>query len=136
MSYLLDTNVISEFSKPKPNNKVLHWLTRIPVHDIYLSVLTLGELRKGVEQVSDPHKKEKLRIWLEHEVPNLFGPRILFIDKHVVDRWGRLLAEMQRSLPAIDSLIAATALHFDLCLVTRNTTDFDYPSLEVINPWK
>ena len=136
MSYLLDTNIISEFSKPKPNNKVLNWLTRIPAHDIYLSVLTLGELRKGVEQVSEPQKKEKLRIWLEHEVPHLFGPRILFIDKQVVDRWGRLLAEMQRSLPAINSLIAATALHFDLCLVTRNTTDFDYPSLEVINPWK
>ena len=65
MSYLLDTNIISEFSKPKPNNKVLNWLTHIPTHEIYLSVLTLGELRKGVEQVSEPQKKEKLRIWLE-----------------------------------------------------------------------
>jgi hypothetical protein len=135
MSYLLDTNVISEFSRSKPSNKVIHWLSQIPTHDLYISVLTLGELRKGVEQIKEPDKKLKLRQWLEYELQEFFGHRVLLIDNHVADRWGRLQAEMKRPLPAIDSLIAATALHFDLCLVTRNTADFNYPSLEIVNPW-
>jgi predicted nucleic acid-binding protein len=135
MSYLIDTNVISEIVKLKPHNAVLNWFKKIPTEDIYLSVLTLGELRKGIEQVTETKKKGKLRIWLEHELPTLFGSRILLIDEQVVDRWGRLQAEMRRSIPAIDSLIAATALHHDLCVVTRNIEDFNFPALEKINPW-
>src|SRR6185503_10300409 len=136
MSYLLDTNIISELSKSKPNTRVVSWLNQIPASEIYLSVLTIGELRKGIEQVKEPRKKEKLRIWLEQDLSALFGQRILLIDKPIVERWGRLLAEMKRPLPAIDSLIAATALHFDLSLVTRNTSDFNYAALEVINPFE
>lgn len=135
MSYLLDTNVIAELLKANPNEKVQKWIVSVPDDSLYLSVLTLGEIRKGLEKVVDNNRKAKLKIWLEHQLPDWFGHRILFIDRDVADRWGRLQAEIQRSLPAIDSLIAATALHYDLCLVTRNMTDFDYPALEVINPW-
>lgn len=136
MSYLLDTNVISEIVKVKPDNKVISWFTAIPSEALYLSVLTLGEIRKGIEQVQDNVRKEKLRLWLEHDLPLWFADRILPVDQAVAERWGRLLSQAGRSLPAIDSLLAATALHFELRLVTRNVQDFQHPELDVINPWK
>ena len=135
MSYLVDTNVISELVRLKPNKNVMNWFEAIPNDSIHISVLTLGEIRKGIETVTDASKKEKLRIWLEHEIPEWFGPRILSIDKHIVDCWGRLQAIKRQPLPAIDSLIAATAIHFNLALVTRNISDFNFSTLEVINPW-
>ncbi|OGT30290.1 MAG: recombinase [Gammaproteobacteria bacterium RIFCSPHIGHO2_12_FULL_35_23] len=135
MSYLMDTNVLSELIKPKANKKVLDWVESIPNESLYISVLTLGEIRKGLEKVSDIRRKERLRVWLEHELPAWFNDRIKPIDIQVVDRWGRLQAEIKRPVPVIDSLLAATALHFDFALVTRNNKDFAYPSLEVINPW-
>lgn len=134
MSYLLDTNVITELVKSSPNKKVLAWFAKIPSECLYLSVLTLGEIRKGVEKLSNSEKKTRFRIWLEHELPAWFGDRIIPIDKAVSERWGRLQAELPR-LPAIDSLLAATALHHDLALVTRSTKDFVYPGLMVVNPW-
>ena len=135
MSYLLDTNVISELIKLKPDKKVMDWVQSIPNEALYLSVLSLGEIRKGVEKLADHARKEKLRIWLEHELPAWFDNRLLNIDCGVADRWGRLLHEMSRPLPVIDSLLAATALHYDLRIVTRNTKDFKFPQLEVSNPW-
>ncbi len=135
MSYLVDTNVLSELVRVKPNAQVVKWFAKLPINSIFLSVLTLGEIRKGIETVSDHKRKEKLRSWLEHELPDAFSQRILAITLDVADRWGRLQGEMKRPLPAIDSLIAATALHHDLALVTRNSGDFEYPGLEVINPW-
>lgn len=136
MSYLIDTNVISELLKTKPKQSVLNWFNKIPDEEMFLSVITLGEIRKGVECVADTKRKEKLRLWLEHELPAWFHQRILPITIEVSDRWGRLTNEVKRPLPAIDSLIAATALHFDLALVTRNTKDFNYSALEIINPWE
>ena len=136
MNYLIDTNVISELVKPKPEKQVTRWFASVPSESLYLSVLTLGEIRKGVTKVSDSTKKEKLRIWLEHELPAWFSNRILPIDAGVSERWGRLLGQHKKTLPAIDSLIAATALHFDLCLITRNISDFDgFTELQIINPW-
>lgn len=135
MSYLLDTNVISELVRPKPDEKVLKWFESNPDEALYLSVLTLGEIRKGIEKIKESSHKEKLRIWLEIELPRWFGSRVLSIDQLVSDRWGRLQSEMKNPIPAIDSLIAATALHYDLRLVTRNKKDFKYPSLQVICPW-
>lgn len=135
MSYLIDTNVISELIKSSPNENVILWFEAVPAEDLYLSVLSLGEIRKGVEGISDAKKKEKLRFWLEHELSAWFGERILEINRQVVDYWGRLQASAGRSLPAIDSLIAATALHFDCKLVTRNVKDFNFPGLTRINPW-
>lgn len=135
MSYLLDTNVISELVRAKPHNPVIEWFKTIPDEALYLSVLTLGEIRKGVEKLSDLRRQEKLRLWLEIELPQWFENRILPIDAHVADRWGRLQSDMKKPLPAIDSLIAATALHHDLRIVTRNVQDFQYPGLEIICPW-
>jgi toxin FitB len=135
MSYLLDTNVISEVVRPKPNEMVLRWFDSIPDEALYISVLTLGEIRKGVELLKEPNRKEKLRLWLEIDLPKWFGDRIININKLVSDRWGRLQSEMKKPLPAIDSLIAATALSYDLRLVTRNKQDFQYPALQIISPW-
>lgn len=135
MSYLLDTNVISELVRPKPNTAVLRWFEHVPNDALYISVLTIGEIRKGVEALKDNDRKEQLRLWLENDINTWFGDRMLAINRDVADRWGRLQFSMKRSLPAIDSLIAATALHYDLRLVTRNEKDFIFPTLDVINPW-
>ena len=136
MSYLLDTNVISELVRSNPDKNVSHWFSQVPDETLHISVLTLGEIRKSIEKVSNATRKEKFRIWLEHKLPEWFKERILSIDHLVAERWGKLQSEMKRPLPAIDSLIAATALHYDLNLVTRNVSDFQYPSLTVINPWE
>ena len=136
MSYLIDTNVIAELVRAKPNAAVLDWFAHTPDDALFLSPLTLGEIRKGVEKLLEPQRREKLRLWLEHDLRDWFGPRILPIDPDVADHWGRLLAQAGSPVPAIDSLLAATALHHDLRLVTRNTRDFDYAGLEVIDPWE
>jgi predicted nucleic acid-binding protein len=136
MSYLLDTNVLSELVRPKPNESLLHWFKSMPNEALYISTLTIGEIRKGIEGVKEESRREKIRLWLEIDLPEWFGERILSVDIFVADRWGRLQAEMKRPIPAIDSLIAATALHFDLRLVTRNEQDFQFHSLQVVNPWK
>jgi predicted nucleic acid-binding protein len=136
MSYLLDTNVISELVKVKPNPNVIKWFEQISTSTTFLSVLTLGEIRKGVENVKDNKRKQRLLIWLEYDLNEMFKTRILEISIAVADRWGRLQCEITRTLPAIDSLIAATALHYDMSLVTRNTEDFSQcPGLEIVNPW-
>lgn len=135
MSYLLDTNVISELVRPKPAKAVLVWFENIPSEALHISVLTLGEIRKGVEQMPEGMRREKLRLWLDHDLTDWFSTRVLPVDVAVADRWGRLLAQVGRPLPSIDSLLAATALHHELRLVTRNQKDFNYHGLEVINPW-
>jgi len=136
MSYLLDTNIVSETVRRSPNKAVIAWLDQLPGEALYVSVLTHGEIRKGIEALADRKRREKLRLWLEHELPAWFEGRILSVDLAVADRWGRLLAEVGRPVPTTDSLLAATALHHELRLVTRNSTDFEYPGLEVINPFR
>lgn len=136
MSYLLDTNVISETIRRQQNKLVIKWLEQIPAELLFVSVLTFGEIRKGIEKLVDKKKREKLRIWLEHELTAWFDGRVLPVDLAVAERWGRLLADVGRPIPTIDSLLAATALHHELHLVTRNVKDFDYPGLEVLNPWQ
>ena len=135
MSYLLDTNIVSETVRRSPNKAVIAWLDRLPGEALFVSVLTLGEIRKGIESLSDRRRREKLRLWLEHDLPAWFEGRVLPVDLAVADRWGRLLAEVGRPVPTIDSLLAATALHHELRLVTRNAGDFVYPGLQVINPF-
>ena len=135
MSYLLDTNVLSELVRAKPDQTVQAWFDQVPDDSLYISVLTIGEIRKGVELIADSSRKEKLRVWLEHTLPDWFEERVLPIDEAVAEQWGRMMAEAGRPVPAIDSLLAATALHHDLRVVTRNTQDFEFPGLEVINPW-
>ena len=136
MSYLIDTNIISELRRKDANPGVVAWFADRPATTLYLSVLTLGEIRKGVEALPNSKRKLALRDWFEVDLPAFFSGRILPVDEAVVDRWGRLLARIERTAPAIDTLIAATALRHGLSLVTRNEADFTFPELDVINPWQ
>ena len=135
MSFLLDTNVLSEVVRKKPNPQVLAWFEATPSEALYISVLTLGELRRGIEAVQGKAHHEKLRYWLETDLPSWFGPRILPVDLGVAERWGRLLGSANRSVPAIDGLLAATALHNELSFVTRNVRDVEGLGLDIVNPW-
>lgn len=135
MSYLLDTNVLSELLRPRPEARVIRWFREVPDEALHLSVLTLGEIRSGIERLGPGTRRERLRVWLETELPGWFEDRVLPIDAAVADRWGRLLTGAGRSVPAVDGLIAATAMHHELRLVTRNAADFAFPGLEVIDPW-
>lgn len=135
MSYLIDTNVLSELRRRQPDVQAVRWMAERPTTTLYLSVLTLGELRKGVEGLMEEARKRRLLDWLEVELPAYFAGRIVSVDAAVADRWGRLLAHARRPVPAIDSLLAATALAHGLTLVTRNLKDFQYPDLQVLDPW-
>ena len=134
MSYLVDTNVLSELRRKQPQPEVVAWFTQRPRQTLYLSVLSLGEIRKGIERLGAARQLPLLD-WLEVELPNYFLGRLLAVDAHTADRWGRLLASAGRPLPAVDSLLAATALQHDLTLVTRNTADFGGTGVRLINPW-
>ncbi|HEX2009909.1 MAG TPA: type II toxin-antitoxin system VapC family toxin [Roseateles sp.] len=135
MSYLVDTNVLSELRRKQPDSNVAHWFSARPSGTLYLSVLTLGEIRKGVEAMSDQNRKLPLLDWLETDLPAFFEGRILSVDGAVAELWGRMLAKAGRPLPAIDSLLAATALHHGLMLVTRNVRDMEGLGVTLINPW-
>lgn len=136
MSFLVDTNVISEATRPRPDDGVVRWLKSAGGSSLFVSVLTLGEIRKGIEKLRSGARKESLRAWLESEIPAWFEGRILPVDVAVADRWGRLVAATGRTIPAVDSLLAATALVHGLRLVTRNRADYSFPGLEVLDPWE
>lgn len=133
--WLVDTNVISELRRRDPDANVRAWFAQRPATELYLSVLTLGEIRKGVEALTDSGRRTVLNQWLERELPVFFADRLLPIDAGVAHQWGQLLAEAGRSLPAIDSLLAATAMHHNLVLVTRNLKDVAGLPVKVLNPW-
>ena len=135
MSYLIDTNVLSELRRREPDANVVRWMAERPGNTLYLSVLTMGELSKGVEALPEGDRKRRLLDWLEVELPTYFASRILPVDTAVADRWGRLMAQAGRPLGAVDSLLAATALCHDLTLVTRNLKDFRHQDLQVLDPW-
>ena len=135
MSYLIDTNVLSELRRKSPDPGVVAWFSQRPSATLFLSVLSLGEIRKGIEGVSDSVRRQALVDWLETDLPAFFTGRILLVDAAVADRWGRLVAAAGRPLPAIDSLLAATALAHDLVLVTRNVKDFAGLPVQLFNPW-
>jgi predicted nucleic acid-binding protein len=132
---LFDTNVVSELAKVEPAPKVAAWVAGLDPADIHLSVITLGELRKGVDSLAEGKRRQALSRWLDLDIPAQFEGRILPIDARVADLWGSLLAKAKRPLPALDGLIAATALAHRLKLVTRNAKDFEYPGLSVVDPW-
>jgi predicted nucleic acid-binding protein len=135
LSYLLDTNVLSELRRKTPDAGVVEWFSDRPASTLYLSVLTLGELRKGIEGVLGAKRRMALTDWLETDLPSFFAGRLLPVDAPVADRWGRLVAAAGRPLPAIDSLLGATAAQHGLSMVTRNERDFAGLGLDVINPW-
>jgi hypothetical protein len=135
LSYLIDINVLSELRRKSPDPGVVAWFSQRPSATLYLSVLSLGEIRKGIEAVGDLVRRQALLDWLETDLPTFFTGRILVVDGAVADRWGRLVAAAGRPLPAIDSLLAATALAHDLILVTRNVKDFNGLPVQLFNPW-
>ena len=135
MSYLLDTCTIAEMLRPVPSKHVLSWLNAVPAHSIFVSVLSLGEIRKGIEKLDEGVRRRRLAAWLETEVPAWFGNQVLGIDAAISDEWGRLAARCQRTLPAVDALIAATALRHRLSVVTRNAQDFEPMAVSIVNPW-
>lgn len=135
MSYLIDTNVLSELRRKQPDAGVVTWIQARPRQALYLSVLSLGEIRKCIERVADATFRRVLTDWLETDLPNYFVGRLLDVDARVADRWGRVQAAAGRTLPAIDGLLAATALQHDLTLVTRNTKDFKGLNLQLVDPW-
>ncbi|MFZ0138486.1 MAG: type II toxin-antitoxin system VapC family toxin [Candidatus Sulfotelmatobacter sp.] len=138
MSYLLDTNCISEPTRERPEPRVLSWLDAVDESQLYLSVLTLGEIRKGASALPESRRRSHLEVWLERQVKVRFSGRILPISDDIAERWGWLAAEAKirgRSLPVIDGLLAATALHHNLVLVSRNITDFLVTRVPILNPW-
>lgn len=137
--YLLDTNCISELVRIKPEPSVMTWMEAADETLLYLSVLTLGEIRKGLAGLPQSKRRTHLETWLEVELRARFAGRILPIDAPVADRWSLLAAGAKRdgkALSAIDGLLAATALHYNLTVVSRNVSDFTNVQVEVLNPWK
>jgi toxin FitB len=137
--FLLDTNIISELIKPKPEPRLVTWLSGTDENLLYLSVLTLGEIRKGVAMLREPARRVQLETWLDSELRLRFAGRILTVDDDVADRWGVMAgraAARKIALPVIDGLLAATALHYNLTLVTRNSKDVAGTDALVFNPWE
>ena len=135
MTYLLDTNVLSEVMRPVRAKMVEAWFKRTPPEKLFISVLSIGEIRKGIERLDEGERRDRLRTWLDLDIIAATRERILPVSIGVAERWGRLVADAGRSLPVIDSLLAATALHHDLEIVTRNTKHLAFPGLRVRNPW-
>ena len=135
--FLLDTNVISELVRPNPEPKVKAWVAGTHESLLYLSVLTLGEIRKGITSLKNAPRRVELEAWLDSDLVLRFAGRILPIDQAVADRWGRLAGQAapKSLLPVIDGLLAATALHHNLTLVTRNTKDVAAAGVPLFNPW-
>ena len=137
--YLLDTNIVSELMKRRPNRRVAEWIDDTPEELMYLSVITIGELRKGIDLLDhDDPRRAALQSWLDHDLRIRFAGRLLPFDEHVAERWGHLEAVARRrrlTLSTIDALLAATALHHALTLVTRNTGDVEPTGVPTFNPW-
>ena len=139
MTYLLDTCVISELVTKQPNLHVVQWVDSIDEDKLFLSAITIGEIKRGIEKLADSSRKSALAEWLEGDLLIRFTDRILPIDIPVMLFWGQLTADLERQgrpMPAIDSLIAATCLQARLDLVTRNESDFAHSGVAVVNPWE
>lgn len=138
MKFLLDTNVISEITRTRPDEGVLNFLHESDEDRTYLSAVTWAELQRGVALLPAGARRQRLSDWLEHDLRDRFGPRILSIDVDIAERWGVLMAaskENGRNVSVMDGFIAATALVHDLCIVTRNEKDFSELGVRLINPW-
>lgn len=139
MSVLLDSNVVSELIARHPDPNVVNWLDGQDPETVFLSVLTIGELQRGIQRLPDSSRKRKLAGWLTGSLLVRFEDRILPLDTPVIMTWGSLVARMEtagRKIPAIDSLLAATAAHHGLALATRNVRDFKPAGISLVNPWE
>lgn len=138
MNYLLDTNVISEMISRAPNQKVIDWIDGLDPETVYMSIVTVGELHKGIEKLAPSRRKEQLDRWLKGDLLLRFSGKIVDITIDVMLVWGELTSRLEREgkpMPAIDSLIAASVLEGHFTLVTRNEDDFKYAGISIINPW-
>lgn len=138
MKYLLDTCLISELLKKVPNPAVVSWLNDQDEQSLFLSVLTIGELQKGISKLLDSARKDELQAWVEHDLALRFTGRIIDTEIEAMLIWGRLQGESERNgerLPVMDSLIAATAKTHGLVVVTRNVKDIERCQVRVCNPW-
>ena len=137
MNFLLDTNAVSEWVKPRPNPGLIRWMEAADEDRLFLSVLSLAELRYGVERMAAGARRNRLEGWLLHELPLRFEGRVLSVDHRIAEAWGRTVSRseaMGRPMGAMDAFLSATAEVHRLTLVTRNTSDF--PVLKaVLNPW-
>ena len=138
MNYLLDTCLLSEFMKPQGNRGVINWFKAQDDETLYISVLAIGEIRKGIKKLGATKRSDELRTWLDSVVFR-FDSRILAFDISMANRWGDLIANLEskgRPMPVTDSLMAATALEHNLTIVTRNEDDFEPTGAKVLNLWQ
>jgi toxin FitB len=137
--FLLDATCIAEFARPRPDPHLVQWMQAIDEDLLYLSVLTLGEIRNGIAALPQSLRKARLEAWVELDLPERFSNRVLAIDSRIADRFGRLAGDARRaekSLGIIEGLLAATAIHHNLTVVSRNVIDFAAAQVPVINPWR
>ena len=138
MSWLLDTNILSELRRPRPEIRVLDFVAACPLDQLYVSTVTLAEIRYGIEGVTEPERRAELNQWLRERVRPMFEHRVLEISEDVMLRWRVLVDQGRktgRTFSQPDLIIAATALEYDMTLVTRNVKDFTGLSLKIVNPW-
>jgi len=139
VNFLLDTNVVSEWAKPSPDAGVIRWLVEQDEDRLFLSVITLAELRRGVERMGLEARRSRLEQWLEDEMTERFAGRILGIDERIANQWGRFLALSEgrgKRMNLMDGFLAATAGVMGLTLVTRNTKDFEVSGCSLLSPWQ
>ena len=138
MAWLLDTNVLSELRRPKPEQKVVAFVAGCPLDQLDISAVTFAEIRFGIELIVEPNRRADLNDWLTNKVRPMFGERVLQVTEDIMLKW-RLLVEEGRKVGHTfsqpDLIIAATALHHGLTLVTRDRSDYDKARVPVINPW-
>jgi predicted nucleic acid-binding protein len=138
MNYLLDTCVISELVKATPNGNVINWIKHTPNERLFLSVITIGEIRKGITKLPDSKKKHRLTNWLNTLLED-YQARIYTIDLAVAENWGIIQGKAENNgipVASIDSLIAAVAQTYNLIVVTRNENDFASTNVTILNPWR
>ena len=138
MNYILDTNVISELVAVQPDSKVAAWIEAVDPQQVYLSVVAIGELKKGIDRLPVSKRKERLEQWLQEDLLVRFQGHLLPIDVDTMLRWGALIARLEaigRPIAAIDALLAATAGQYGYTLVTRNITHFKDARILLLNPW-
>ncbi|GHV13928.1 ribonuclease VapC [Fibrobacterales bacterium] len=137
MKFLLDTNVISEIRKRRCHPAVRRIINNIDSENLFLSVVSIGEIKRGIQKLDSSSKKTEISLWLSKQLPEWFGERILPLDFDVMVRWGELCTSHNRTLTVLDSLIVATVLAHGMTLITRNTKDFEgIGGLPLLNPWE